>query len=64
MADAEPSPDDPILGLQHVADRAKVHYQTALRWVNSGALPAIKLAGNRWRVKRSDLDAFMAGELS
>ena len=51
-------PEDDLLTLQEAADRLKVHYMTAYRWVRKGDLPAFK-AGGRLRVRRTDLDHFI-----
>jgi MerR family transcriptional regulator, light-induced transcriptional regulator len=48
-----------LLTLQEAADALKVHYMTAYRWVRRGELPAFK-AGGRLRVRRSDLEDFVA----
>ena len=50
---------DGLLTLQEAADRLKVHYMTAYRWVRKGDLPAFK-AGGRLRVRNSDLEQFVA----
>ena len=50
---------DALLTLQEAADRLKVHYMTAYRWVRRGELPAFK-AGGRLRVRVDDVDAFVA----
>jgi MerR family transcriptional regulator, light-induced transcriptional regulator len=47
-----------IVTLQEAADRLKVHYMTAYRWVRRGELPAFKVGG-RLRVRERDLEAFM-----
>ena len=47
------------LTLHEVADELGVHYMTVYRYVRLGYLPAEKEGGS-WRVKRSDLDAFVA----
>ena len=47
-----------LLTLQEAADRLKVHYMTAYRWVRRGDLPAFK-AGGRLRVQASDVDRFV-----
>lgn len=49
---------DELLTLQEAADRLKVHYMTAYRWVRRGELPAIK-AGGRLRVRVGDLGSFL-----
>lgn len=55
-------PDRPdatdLLTLQEAADRLKVHYMTAYRWVRRGELPAFK-AGGRLRVRAEDLTRFL-----
>ena len=48
-----------LLTLQEAADRLKVHYMTAYRWVRQGDLPALK-TGGRLRVRLADLDRFLA----
>lgn len=54
-----PEPDgSELLTLQESADRLKVHYMTAYRWVRRGELPAFK-AGGRLRVRRADLERFV-----
>lgn len=52
------SPESALLTLQEAADRLKVHYMTAYRWVRKGELPAFK-TGGRLRVRESDLVAFV-----
>jgi len=43
-----------IYSLREVAKKLKVSYNTVLRWVSSGELPALK-AGKQWRVTEEDL---------
>lgn len=47
------------LGLREAAEELGVHYMTAYRYVRSGRLDARK-SGDEWRVRRSDLDAFLS----
>jgi excisionase family DNA binding protein len=47
-----------LLTLQEAADRLRVHYMTAYRWVRRGELPAFK-TGGRLRVRGADLDRFL-----
>ncbi len=54
---SEPASPD-LLTLQEAADRLKVHYMTAYRWVRQGDLPAFK-AGGRLRVQASDVNRFV-----
>lgn len=59
MAEPPESLDGELLTLQEAADRLRVHYMTAYRWVRRGELPAFK-AGGRLRVRGSDLTRFLA----
>ena len=47
-----------LLTLQEAADRLKVHYMTAYRWVRRGDLQAFK-AGGRLRVRLDDVEGFV-----
>ena len=47
------------ISLQAAAERLGVHYQTAYRWVRSGALPATKIRG-MYQVEVADLERFDA----
>jgi len=51
--------DAELLTLQEAADRLRVHYMTAYRWVRRGELPAFK-AGGRLRVRAGDLGRFLS----
>lgn len=51
-------PHEALLTLHEAADRLKVHYMTAYRWVRRGDLPAFK-AGGRLRVRAGDLRQFV-----
>ncbi len=53
--------DFEFLTLHETAQYLRVSKVTALRWCNSGKLPAFKL-GHQWRVRRQDL-AKLTGEL-
>ena len=59
MSDWADAGDGELLTLQEAADRLRVHYMTAYRWVRRGELPAFK-AGGRLRVRAGDLDRFLA----
>lgn len=59
MSAHPPPAGDELLSLQEAADRLKVHYMTAYRWVRRGDLPAYK-TGGRLRVRLADLTAFVA----
>lgn len=52
------SDGEQLLTLQEAADRLKVHYMTAYRWVRRGDLPAFK-AGGRLRVRDADVASFV-----
>lgn len=55
---ADEGRDEDLLTLQEAAERLKVHYMTAYRWVRQGDLPAFK-AGGRLRVQASDVNRFV-----
>lgn len=55
-----PEAEQPVLTLNQAADELGVHYMTAYRYVRHGRLPADKVDGV-WRVRRSDLERFVAG---
>ncbi len=44
-----------------VADELHVTVVTVRRWITTGQLPASKAGPRKWMVRRSDLDAFLAG---
>lgn len=50
--------DDEILTTAEVAARLKVTRQTVQRLIHDGKLVASRV-GREWRVKRSELDAFL-----
>lgn len=49
---------DPLFTADETADYLRVHPNTALKLLRASAIPAAKV-GRQWRVRRSDLDAFM-----
>lgn len=53
-----PPDQSELLTLQEAADKLKVHYMTAYRWVRRGELPAFK-AGGRLRVQALDVERFV-----
>jgi MerR family transcriptional regulator, light-induced transcriptional regulator len=59
VPDGRTDAEGELLTLQEAADRLRVHYMTAYRWVRRGELPAFK-AGGRLRVRGQDLDRFLA----
>ena len=46
------------LPLREAAERLRVSYQTAFRWVNSGTLPARKV-GQRWRIPAAEVERLL-----
>lgn len=56
MSDACPSD---WLSLKQVAARTGVTYQTVLKWVDRGLLPATRMVGREWRVDPAVLDDFV-----
>lgn len=43
-----------------VADAFQVHAQTVRDWCRDGRLPAIQTPGGRFRIKREDVERFLA----
>jgi excisionase family DNA binding protein len=58
MTDTTPATD--VLNPREAAAYLRVNPQTVYRLLNSGALPGAKI-GRTWRVRRADLDRFLAG---
>lgn len=54
-------PDALYLTPAQVADELHVTVVTVRRWITTGRLPASKAGPRKWMVRRSDLDAFLAG---
>lgn len=49
------------VGLEEVAERIGISYETARRWASAGVLPTFKYHDRgRWFVYEDDLDRFMA----
>ncbi len=44
-----------MVGLREAADRLGVHYMTVYRYLRTGRLPAVKVAGE-WRVRAADVE--------
>ena len=55
-------PDDLFLTPAQVADELHVTVVTVRRWITTGQLPASKAGPRKWMVRRSDVDAFLAGD--
>jgi excisionase family DNA binding protein len=58
-------PEEPIDGpraysIKEVAAMISVHPNTVKRWIGSGELPAVRLSHNLVRIRREDLEAFLA----
>jgi excisionase family DNA binding protein len=58
-------PDEPIEGpraytINEVATLLSVHRNTVQRWVSAGELPAVRLGYHVVRIRREDLEAFLA----
>lgn len=50
---------DEWLTLEQIADELQLHIETVRGWVRAKELPAYRV-GRAYRVKRSDLDKFLA----
>ncbi|MFC5996900.1 helix-turn-helix domain-containing protein [Pseudonocardia hispaniensis] len=52
---------DPVLNPREVARELGVHYETVLRYIQTGQLVGVK-RGSRYFVRRSAVDAFLRPE--
>lgn len=46
------------LSPQDVAEELGLHYETVLRLIRAGVIPAYRAGLKRWRVTREELDAY------
>jgi excisionase family DNA binding protein len=53
--------DDEYLTPAQVARELQVTTITVRRWITTGQLTAAKAGPRRWMIRRSDVDAFLAG---
>jgi excisionase family DNA binding protein len=51
--------DEEILTTFEAAKYAGLSYNTIKSWAKAGAIPYYKTPGGHWRIRRSDLDAFL-----
>jgi excisionase family DNA binding protein len=51
---------DELLKITDVATELKVHPDTVRRWIKDGKLTPTRLGGTRIRIRRSELDRFLA----
>jgi putative molybdopterin biosynthesis protein len=52
-----------ILSAEQVAELFGVHRTTVYDLIERGEIPAVKVA-RRWRIRRQDIEALLAGELT
>ena len=50
---------DEFLTVAEIAELLKLNGQTIRNWIDRGELPAVRVAADGFRVRRSDLDAFL-----
>jgi excisionase family DNA binding protein len=56
--------DDRWLTVAEIVERLRVHEETVRRWLREGRLPGRAFGGRTgYRVRESDLEAFLNGEL-
>jgi excisionase family DNA binding protein len=53
--------EEPMLNPKQVAEILGVHQKTVHLWLRSGKLQGTKISYRAWRIPRSALDAFIAG---
>ena len=49
-----------LLTCEEAAAHLRLHVRTVGRLLNQGKLPGVKV-GRQWRLRRADLDAYLAG---
>jgi excisionase family DNA binding protein len=49
-----------LLSIEETAQRLKTHPETVRRYLREGQIAGVKLGGRSWRVRESDLTAFIA----
>lgn len=54
---------DIVMSPSEVAKYLRVNFQTVYRALREGKLPGCKV-GRQWRIKKSDLDQYLAGKYS
>src|SRR5438105_10512310 len=52
--------EDEFLTVREVADLLKINQQTIRNWIDRGDFPAVRVGPRRVRIRRVDLDAFLA----
>ena len=55
--------DDTFLTTEEVLEYLHVNLRTVYRLIKAGSIPAVRV-GRQWRFRRSDLDAWLAGQQS
>lgn len=53
---------DDFLTVAEIAEMLRVNPQTVRNWLDRGELPGVRVGARRVRVRRRDLDAFLATE--
>jgi excisionase family DNA binding protein len=48
-----------LLTVEQVAELLKLSKATLWNWINAGTFPAVRVGDRRFRIKRSDLDAYL-----
>ena len=54
--------DSEYLTPEEIATKLKVHEDTIRRWLRTGELRGIKIGKRQWRVRKADLEAYLAGQ--
>ena len=52
-------PDDRFLTVEEVAEALRVKRRTVMEWLKNKELRGFKLMGKSWRIRESDLSAFI-----
>ena len=52
------------LGSREIQGGLGISEQTFYRWAEKGLIPGLRRIGNRWKIRRGDLDLFIEGARS
>lgn len=54
--------DEQLLTTGEIAQILRVHQRTVQRWISNNQLKAMKVGPKIWRVRKQDLDNFLANQ--
>lgn len=54
--------NEQLLTTREIAEILRVHQRTVQRWISSNQLKATKVGPKIWRIRKQDLDNFLANQ--